>query len=161
MKETTRTTLIASVCAGLVIFVLFLCFLPIIVDYIHIETEFRSKTEQARFEAKAVQQELQHDARFTNVTTMGVYGFRSHPFGIHASRTVDISFVGKVDAAHIQDLKSQVEGMDLSFPVSWCLTIVTNMGAGNAIRQQGVPQGLAEKIENSHSPDAEERDQRR
>jgi len=127
MKESTRSAVIASACTALVLVIVLLCLFPRLVEYLHTEVQFRSKTERARSEAKVIQMNLQQDSRFSDVTAMGVYGFNPSMLGLRSEpRTVDISFFGEVDADHVQDLKSKVEEMNPFFPPSWCITIITN-----------------------------------
>ena len=144
MKESTRAAVIASVSTALVLVVSLLCLFPLLINYIHVETEFRSKTERARSEAKAIQSTLQQDSRFADVTAMGVYGVLPSLLGLRAApRTVDISFFGEVDTQHVPDLKAKVQEMEPSFPPSWCITITTNMETSQqpdgAVTQESAP----------------------
>ena len=96
------------------------------VAYINSETEFQAKTQEARREAKSIQNELRDESRFSDVTVMGVYECRSLLFGIHGLRSVGISFFGTVDSSDVSDLKSKIEEKKLLYPVSWCISVTTN-----------------------------------
>ena len=121
MKDTTRVAILSSVGSTIGLLLIALGLIPVALEYVHTEAEFRSKVERARAEARVIEHQVHQDPQLAGISLLGCYGFRTRVLGIRYDRTVTISVFGKVGKDDATVLRAVVSDMAPSFPLEWCL----------------------------------------